>query len=777
MGIPSEKSIFLEALEKETARERAVFLDEACAGNAPLRSAVEALLLAHYRPDNLLDEVPARGSVFHKGLAAALGRDGGTTAGTSLAERPGTIVGSYKLMEQIGEGGFGLVFVAEQLHPVRRKVALKVVKPGMDSREVSARFEAERQALALMDHPNIARVFDAGETDTGRPYFVMELVRGVPITDFCDQSQRTPRERLELFVHVCQAVQHAHQKGIIHRDLKPSNVLVTLHDGTPVVKVIDFGVAKAVGQQLTEKTIYTRFTQMIGTPLYMSPEQAEMSGLDVDTRSDIYSLGVLLYELLIGTTPFDRKRLQAAAFDEIRRIIREEEPARPSTRLTTLGPALLTVSAQRKTEARKLSAVVRGDLDWIVMKALEKDRSRRYETAAAFAGDVRRFLNEEPVEARPPSALYRFRKFARRNKVTLTTASLVALALVLGTAVSIWQAERAWSARAEADRQRKKAEDFAEGLKAANILLDSARADADEERWASAYALYTRAADLQPDHYLAWSGRGSLHVRLGLWQDAASDYAKAMELGAPANNSGWWGVPQLFLYTGDVKHYRQACAQLLQQMEKSSDSLSVLVAVRSCLAAPEPTADPAELARRVEKLLLEMPERSSGPPFFEGRPPAAPQPGPTKDGPGKQPGFPKRMAWFPRAPTLYVTGLAHYRAGKYDTSLQRLREAQTVEPGWPLPVVIYPVLAMAHHRAGQADQARQALASAEKAIDQWTVRMLQGGVGTAPFPWFDWIECLLLYREARVLITGSAPPGDPRLDTMERHALEAINQP
>jgi hypothetical protein len=266
-------------------------------------------------------------------------------------------------------------------------------------------------------------------------------------------------------------------------------------------------------------------------------------------------------------------------------------------------------------------------------------------------------------------------------------------------------------------------------------------------------------------------------VRLGLWRDAAEDYAKAMELGAPANNSGWWGVPQLFLYTGDVKHYRQTCAQLLQQMEKSSDSLSVLVGVRSCVAAPEPAADPAELARRVEKLLLEMPERPSSPPFFEDRPPAPPRPAPAKDGPGKQPGFPKGMGWFPRAPALYVAGLAHYRAGKYNASLQRLREAQTAEPGWPLPSVIYPVLAMAHHRAGQVDQARQALASAEKAIDQWTVKMLQGGVGTVPFPWFDWIECLFLYREASVLITGSVPASDPRLDTMERHALEAINQP
>src|SRR5437588_891771 len=286
--------------------------------------------------------------------------------------------------------------MAEQQHPVRRKVALKVVKPGMDTRQVVARFEAERQALALMDHPNIAHIFDGGETISGRPYFVMELVRGVPITEFCDQNHLPVRERLELFGSVCQAVQHAHQKGISHRDLKPSNVLVTLHDDRAVVKVIDFGVAKATGQQLTEKTPFTHFAQLIGTPLYMSPEQAQMSGLDIDTRSDVYALGVLLYELLTGTTPFDQERLRTADFDEIRRMIREEEPAKPSTRISTLGQAATGMSANRKNDPRRLAQVCRGELDWIVMKALEKDRNRRYESASAFAADVQRYLRDEP---------------------------------------------------------------------------------------------------------------------------------------------------------------------------------------------------------------------------------------------------------------------------------------------------------------------------------------------------------------------------------------------
>ena len=355
-----------------------------------------------------------------------------------MTEVPGTVIGPYKLLEQIGEGGFGVVFMAEQQRPVRRRVALKVIKPGMDTRQVIARFEAERQALALMDHPNIARVLDAGATESGRPYFVMELVRGIPLSEFCDQNRLTVGERLELFITVCHAVQHAHQKGIIHRDIKPNNVLVTLHDGTPVAKVIDFGVAKATGQQLTEKTLFTSFAQMIGTPLYMSPEQAEMSGLDVDTRSDIYSLGVMLYELLTGTTPFDQERMRTAGYDEVRRIIREEEPAKPSARISTLNRAATTVSANRKSDPSRLSQLFRGELDWIVMKALEKDRNRRYETAAAFAADVQRYLDDEAVEACPPSARYRFRKFARRNKAAFLTGS----ARCSGDARGRWQLDQ-----------------------------------------------------------------------------------------------------------------------------------------------------------------------------------------------------------------------------------------------------------------------------------------------------------------------------------------------
>ena len=351
-------------------------------------------------------------------------------------EKPGDRIGRYNLLEQIGEGGCGVVYMAGQEEPVRRRVALKVIKLGMDTRQVIARFEAERQALAMMDHPNIAKVLDGGATDTGRPFFVMELVRGIKITDYCDQNNLSTNERIGLFIQVCHAIQHAHQKGIIHRDIKPSNILVTQHDHVAVPKVIDFGIVKATTGTLSDKTVFTAFAQFIGTPAYMSPEQAQMSGLDVDTRADIYSLGVLLYELLTGHTPFDAKELLAAGMDEMRRKIREEEPAKPSTCLSPMQAKDLTAVAQRRhVEPPKLIHLIhliRGDLDWLVMKCLEKDRTRRYETASGLAADIQRHLSNEPVTARAPSTGYRFHKFVRRNKLAFAAASAVAAALVIG---------------------------------------------------------------------------------------------------------------------------------------------------------------------------------------------------------------------------------------------------------------------------------------------------------------------------------------------------------
>ena len=377
----------------------------------------------------------------------------------SPAEGAGTVIGNYKLLEKLGEGGFGVVYLAEQTEPIRRKVALKIIKLGMDTKEVVARFEAERQALGLMDHPNVAQVYDAGATDTGRPYFVMELVKGVPITDYCDKHKLPIQERLVIFMDVCRAVQHAHQKGIIHRDLKPSNVLIAEQEDKPVPKVIDFGVAKAVSMELTEKTLFTMEGQMIGTPQYMSPEQAGMGGIDIDTRSDIYSLGVLLYELLTGTTPLEPRRLREAGFAAIEKLIQEEESPKPSTRITTLGEELSTTAQVRKVEPAKLKRLVQGDLDWIVMKALEKDRSRRYESATGLAADIQHHLTDESVQASPPSISYRLRKFGRRYRAALATAALVFAVLVAGVVVSVSQAIRALEAREAEAKQRELAED------------------------------------------------------------------------------------------------------------------------------------------------------------------------------------------------------------------------------------------------------------------------------------------------------------------------------
>jgi eukaryotic-like serine/threonine-protein kinase len=431
-----EKEIFNDALELTSAEAREACLRKACAGDAQLRRRVEGLLEAAAAPNGFLP---------HRTITEA-----GAASAESIAEGPGTVIGRYKLLEEIGEGGCGVVYMAEQREPLRRRVALKVIKLGMDTKSVIARFEAERQALALMDHPNIAKVLDAGATETGRPFFVMDLVRGIKITDYCDQNHFSTRERLDLFIQVCRAIQHAHQKGIIHRDIKPSNILVTLHDGVPVPKVIDFGIAKATSQQrLTDKTIYTAFEQFIGTPAYMSPEQAEMSGLDIDTRSDIYALGVLLYELLTGQTPFDAKILSAAGLDGMRRIIREQEPVRPST---VIRQTASTVSKSAKTPLPTRHSSLDSDLDWVAMKCLEKDRNRRYETAHALAEDIQRYLRHEPVLAHSPTVLYRLHKFARRQRARLGvgTAVGVLLAGLVTTALMYRRASNLQWAKGEA---------------------------------------------------------------------------------------------------------------------------------------------------------------------------------------------------------------------------------------------------------------------------------------------------------------------------------------
>ncbi len=491
---PAE-AIFFAALEKGSAEERAAYLAAACGADRNLRQRVERLLAAHPQVGSFL-EPAAEGkaepvdapTVPPREQASAGPRQSETSCYHGPAEEVGTVLaGRYKLLEALGEGGMGAVFMAQQTEPVKRLVAVKLIQQGMDSRQVLARFEAERQALALMDHPNIAKVLDAGVTESGRPFFVMELVKGVPITRFCDERQLSPRERLELFIPVCQAIQHAHQKGVIHRDIKPTNVLVALYDDHPVPKVIDFGVAKAAGTPLTDASLVTGFGAIVGTPEYMSPEQAQLNQLDVDTRSDVYALGVLLYELLTGTTPIDRKRLGQDALFEILRVIREDEPLPPSTRLST-SEARASIAATRRTEPAKLARLLRGELDWIVMKCLEKERARRYETANGLARDLQHYLQDEVVEARPPSAGYRLRKLARKHRTALTTAATVVLLLAAGAAVSTWLAVRATRAESttaralavaeqnheEADRQRQQADEQRQKAEtqAASLALD-----------------------------------------------------------------------------------------------------------------------------------------------------------------------------------------------------------------------------------------------------------------------------------------------------------------
>ena len=463
----AEQAVFAEALLRDTPHARLAYLEATCGADAALRQRVEALLRAAENAGDFLETPPS-------GLGAVATLDLG-----DLSEKPGDKIGRYKLLQQIGEGGCGVVYMAEQEEPVRRRVALKVIKLGMDTKSVIARFEAERQALALMDHPNIAKVFDAGATENGRPFFVMELVRGIKITEFCDENNLSTKERLKLFTQVCHAIQHAHQKGIIHRDIKPSNILVTQNEKEAVPKVIDFGIAKATtDQRLTDKTVFTAFEQFIGTPAYMSPEQALMTSLDIDTRADIYALGVLLYELLTGTTPFDAKELMAAGLDAMRRTIREDEPVKPSTCLSTMQAMDLTVVARRRhIEPPRLIHLIRGDLDWLVMKCLEKDRTRRYETASGLAADVQRHLDNEPVVACPPGRAYRMQKFLRRNMLAVAAAGAVAVSLMIGFGISTWMFFKEKQARrravaAEQDQAR---------------LRRAAEADAVQSRRAATY--------------------------------------------------------------------------------------------------------------------------------------------------------------------------------------------------------------------------------------------------------------------------------------------------
>jgi serine/threonine protein kinase len=742
-----EKALFDAARSlSEPAAVRA-FLDQACQGNAGLRSRLERLLAVQGPAEKFFaSPVEVKLAEVAQNVAASLGEAAAqpvTPASAKGTEALDMRIGPYKLLQRLGEGGCGVVYMAEQETPVRRRVALKIIRLGMDTENVVARFEAERQALAMMDHPNIARVLDAGATETGRPYFVMELVRGVKITEYCNVHQLDTRERLELFIQVCHAIQHAHQKGVIHRDIKPSNILITLHDGVPVPKVIDFGIAKAIEGKLTDNTLFTAYEQFIGTPAYMSPEQAEMSGLDVDTRSDLYSLGVLLYELLTGRTPFDTKKLIESGVEEIRRTLREHEPRPPSTILTTLENAeLKSIATQRHAEPVKLISALRGDLDWIVMKALEKDRRRRYETANGLAMDVRRYLNNEPVIARPPSQLYRLQKLVRRNRVTFTAIAAVLLALLTGTVVSTWlfwrereMRRRAVAAeqqqsrlRQEADRLRQVAENRQKLTEATVLVSRNEMADAD--------ALIDSIPAPTPslEYASLFRSLGEWHVTNARWRKAAARFAILVQINQPSDwdsaTLDYLRYAPLLLELGETERYKELRRAGLKRFARSDNPLVAERVIDCCLLLPPDPDMLAALEPMAESAAKSL-ETSSV--RFEG----------------------DMAAW--RSLTL---ALFEYRSGNPRLAVDWCDRSLDYESVVGARVASVRLLrAMGRHRLGLMEGVANDYWTARTAVEEAFKQDLKRS-GTWSGYWFDWMVARIFLNEATELmaVTGRVVP-------------------
>ncbi|MEJ0091731.1 MAG: serine/threonine-protein kinase [Limisphaerales bacterium] len=719
--------IFTEAIQIPV-EERTAFLDQACAGDGRLRQKIEALLRSNERTGGFLEQP-----------AATIGEMRGKAV---TGEKPGELVDRYKLLQQIGEGGCGVVFVAEQQTPVLRRVALKLIKPGMDSKSVIARFEAERQALALMDHPNIARVFDAGATKSGRPYFVMELVEGVKITDYCDQHSLPIGARLELFIQVCDAIQHAHQKGIIHRDIKPSNILVTTApDGKPVPKVIDFGIAKATaGQQLTDKTIFTAHEMLIGTPAYMSPEQAALASTEVDTRTDIYSLGVLLYELLTGATPFNARELLKSGFDEVRRVVREQEPVRPSTRLSTISRADLTEVCQyRHSEPSALIRQFRGDLDWIVMMALEKDRTRRYKTANGLALDVQRFLADETVLARPSSKLYKLQKLVLRNRLVSTTIGTVAVLLVAGVILLSAALAREREAHRQADKDKQKAEqvmrfvvqmaDNNENIMSTlRHLADIAQADgkvAESERMRSqALSLFgkpDRSDPLNPDELGSLLAlKAGIEARHGQWEQAAADAAQSLDY-QPRGSFRYTMVAALYLKIGNRSAYEQFCKKLFLEFHDTDNIFVADQVAKACLFLPASQVDLNEIGRLADTAVTLGVRDEGAMPFFS-----------------------------------VCKGLSEYRLGHFAQAAEWVQKAIN-SPRKDAHPHAYGILALAFWQLGKKDDARAMFAAGEKLAPRVMPASVAEDPGTA---WLVWLFARIQLDEAEALVNPPSPAAD-----------------